>query len=201
MTALAKYDSMCRAIDAAYKVDEVKDIRDKALALETYAKQAHNVEAERRACEIRLRAERKAGQLSAKLKPSNPGKRKKHLGSTIKPKRDALKEAGISKGQAHQWEKLAKIADKDFEKALANVEAKPTTNGLIRASDPPPPKTIHVLKETVWLWGALRDLNRMAVPRDPDDVLVSATPEMLKDICHNAPRVAAWLNRIGKDKP
>ena len=60
---LARYDTMCRAIDAAYEVDEVKDIRDKAKALEEYAKQARNVEAERRACEIRLRAERKAGKL------------------------------------------------------------------------------------------------------------------------------------------
>lgn len=63
MNNLVKYDVMCRAIDAAYEVDEVKDIRDKALALEAYAQQAKNTEAERRACEIRLRAERKAGQL------------------------------------------------------------------------------------------------------------------------------------------
>ena len=62
MTALIKYDAMCRAIDAAYEVDEAKDIRDKAVALEAYFQQAKNVEAERRACEIRLRAERKAGQ-------------------------------------------------------------------------------------------------------------------------------------------
>jgi len=43
--------------------DEVKDIRDKALAFEAYAQQVKNTEAECRACEIRLRAERKAGQL------------------------------------------------------------------------------------------------------------------------------------------
>ena len=58
---LVRYDAMCRAIDAAYKVDEVKDIHDKAVALEIYARQAHNTEAEMQACEIRLRAERKAG--------------------------------------------------------------------------------------------------------------------------------------------
>ena len=38
----------------AYKVDEVEDIRDRALALEIYAQQAKNVDAERDACEIRL---------------------------------------------------------------------------------------------------------------------------------------------------
>ena len=30
---LVRYDAMCRAIDAAYEVDEVKDIRDKARAV------------------------------------------------------------------------------------------------------------------------------------------------------------------------
>ena len=32
---LVRYDAMCRVISSAYKVDEVKDIRDKALALST----------------------------------------------------------------------------------------------------------------------------------------------------------------------
>jgi hypothetical protein len=41
----ARYDGMCRAV-AAHAVDEVKDIRDQAIALETHARQAHNVEAE-----------------------------------------------------------------------------------------------------------------------------------------------------------
>ena len=69
---MVKYDSMCKAIEAAYKVDEVKDIRDKAAALEAYAKQAMNVEAERQACEIRLRAERKAGQLLKQIEKAVP---------------------------------------------------------------------------------------------------------------------------------
>jgi hypothetical protein len=74
---LARYDAMCQAIETAYKVDEVKEIRDQAIALETYARQAHNVEAERQACEIRLRAERNAGKLSAELERSSGGGREK----------------------------------------------------------------------------------------------------------------------------
>src|SRR5215813_3293629 len=111
MSALVRYDAMCRAIADAYKVDEVKDIRDKAVALEVYARQAHNVEAERQACEIRLRAERKAGALSAKLERSNPGKRKKDLAGAVPPKSKVLRDAGVSIDQARQWEKLAAVPE------------------------------------------------------------------------------------------
>jgi len=74
--AMVRYDAMCRAIQEAYEVDEVKDMRDKAIAIQTYARQAQNVELERQACEIRLRAERRAGQLlkvmdKAKAAPGN----------------------------------------------------------------------------------------------------------------------------------
>jgi hypothetical protein len=59
--ALLHYDAMCREIAEAHRMDEVKDISDKALALEIYARQALNTEAEDRCREIRQRAERKWG--------------------------------------------------------------------------------------------------------------------------------------------
>jgi hypothetical protein len=43
---------------------------------------------------------------------------------------------GISKDQAKQWEKLAAVPNADFERALKDPTAKPTTNGIIRASAP-----------------------------------------------------------------
>jgi len=60
---LAHYQRMCVAIAEAGAVDEVKDIRDRALALEEYSKQAKNTELEAVVVRIRIRAERRAGEL------------------------------------------------------------------------------------------------------------------------------------------
>lgn len=53
-----RYDEMCRAIARAYAVDEAKTLMDQATAIEVYAHQSQNIEAERQACEIRMRATR-----------------------------------------------------------------------------------------------------------------------------------------------
>lgn len=196
-TALVRYDAMCHAIAAAYEVDEVKDIRDQAVALETYARQAHNIEAEQLACEIRLRAERKAGALSAKLEKS-PGGRPAKTPPTMGrvSKRDALHKAGVTPKQAEQWEKLAAVPEPDFEAALADNTAIPTTAGIIRASEEP--KRNPVSADALWLWGRLLDFQRNGtLARDPSEVMSTMTPEMLDDVHTLAPRVVAWLKRIG----
>lgn len=196
MKSLARYDAMCRAIDAAYKVDEVKDIRDKAVALEAYARQAKNVEAERRACEVRLRAERKAGTLSAKLERAQGKRTDKQTSGGRTPKSKALRNAGISTDQAKQWEKLAAVPDDLFERQIADPTQRPTTNGIIKASEAP--KATPVSKSALWLWGRLLDFQRDGLlAKDPADVLETMTPEMLDDTHQLAPRVAAWLKRIG----
>jgi hypothetical protein len=62
-TGLIRYDAMCHAIAEARAVDEVKDVRDKARALELYYAQAKNRDAEVQAAEIRNRAETRCGEL------------------------------------------------------------------------------------------------------------------------------------------
>ncbi|QIG93835.1 MULTISPECIES: hypothetical protein [Bradyrhizobium] len=195
MTQLAKYDAMCRAIGAAYKVDEVKAIRDRAVALEHYSRQAHNTEAERQACEIRLRAERKAGELLRKLpkaKGGQPSKKNRYPEGS-----SSLKANGITHKQSANWQKLAAIPEKQFEAALTDQTQMPTTNGIIRATEPP--KITPVAKEALWLWGRLMDFARDdgLLHRHPEDILETMTPDMLDDVHTLAPRVAAWLKRIG----
>src|ERR1700720_1682311 len=83
--AIARYDAMCRAIAAAHAVDEIKAFRDKAAALQAYARMAGNYEAENRCAEMRLRAERRAGELLATMDKAKGGQPYQATGPAARP--------------------------------------------------------------------------------------------------------------------
>jgi hypothetical protein len=127
-TELILYDKMVAAIDACHRVDEVKEIRDKAAALELYCRQAKDYENERKAARIRIRAERKAGELLAELERG-----KGYPGGASQPRseyRRAYEEAGASHYQARRWQDLAAVPEKYFEEALASRDF--STDGILR---------------------------------------------------------------------
>lgn len=194
-TALVRYDAMCTAIAAAYAVDEVKDIRDKARAIETYARQAKNVEAERQACEIRLRAERKCGELLRERDKAKGGQpyQSGHVTGSGEPK--PLDDLGITRNQSSQWQKLAAVPPDLFEQELQRE--RPTTNGIIAAHAPPPELKDKVDSGALWLWGRLRDFERDGLlDLDPNDVVAGMLGHMQNTTKELAPRVAAWLGRL-----
>lgn len=135
---LAKYDTMCVAIEAARAVDEVKDIRDKALAIQAYARQAKNLDAERHAAEIRVRAERRCGELLSEM-PKATGAaglginqytpEEVRYTETTAPT-STLSDFDISKNQSSQWQQLAALPDEQFEEAIAEQEI-PTTSSVL----------------------------------------------------------------------
>lgn len=142
-SSLARYDAMCRAIDAAYEVDEVKDIRDKAMAMEHYQRQANNTEAERRACEIRIRAERKCGQLLREMEKAKAGRPPENRSRDKTDFRGAptLSDRGISKSQSSRWQALAAVPEAEFEATLAGP-SDTLKQSVVRGSDNGAPATI-----------------------------------------------------------
>ena len=146
MTNLIKYDAARFALQQAVAVDEVKDIRDKAQAMAAYAKQAKDTELVQWATEIKVRAERKAGQMLAELglKSGNPELSVKNANpsQTWPPQwsHDAtigktLPELGISKTQSSRWQKLASVPEEQFEQAVAaakEVAGEVTTAAMLR---------------------------------------------------------------------
>jgi len=194
--ALVRYDTMCSAIAAAHKVDEVKDIRDKAVALEHYARQAQNTDAERQACEIRLRAERKAGQLLAKMPNGKTGPKK--LSAPEAPNSPTLADLGISAKQSSQWQKLGAMPQRDFDLAIGTAVKPPTTKGVLRTVEEPATPRRYVADDALWLWGRLLDFERDGLlEKEPGDVMETMTDPMKDDTHRLAPKVANWLKRIG----
>lgn len=68
MTGMVKYDAACRAIAECKAVDEVKGWADKAAAMQAYGRMAKDTTLEIDAAEIRIRAERRLGELIAEQK-------------------------------------------------------------------------------------------------------------------------------------
>src|SRR6266567_8413556 len=130
-SALTRYEKARSALEECARVDEVKVIRDKAMALQVYARQAKDTELIEYATKIRLRAERRAGELLAGMDKAK-GSRGQAQGRDVSggivmepPENDdtpTLAEMGISKKQSSQWQKLAGLGESEFETHVEEVK-------------------------------------------------------------------------------
>jgi len=126
---LTKYDAARRALAEAHRVDEVKDIRDKAVAMQTYARQAKDEDLIQHATEIRMRAERRIGELMAEAKEAGhlakPGPTSKKIGAAADPiSAKSLHDAGVDKHLADRARKMARLSENDFEKKVEGAKQK-----------------------------------------------------------------------------
>lgn len=144
MTHLVKYNAARTALAEAHAIDEVKDIRDKAEAMAAYARQAKDTEMIQWVTEIKVRAERRAGQMLAEMpKAKGTQLNGKNIGGhiVVPPKNDAktLSDLGITKNESSRWQKLASITEEQFEHAVAaakEVAGEVTTAAMLRAAKP-----------------------------------------------------------------
>lgn len=188
--ALVRYDAMLHAIAECHDVDEIKQIHDQAAALEAAARVAMNTEAERKAIEIRIRAERQAGALMKSLERKPVGRPEKNSASTAEFTR-TIERAGIPERTARRWQELADVPAERFEAHLATDE-KPSARAIIESVKAKP----KMSEEALWLWGRLRDFERMGlIDADPMPLVDEMTEAMRADVRRLAPLVSSLLTR------
>lgn len=149
MTALIRYEQARTALANAHRIGEAKSIRDKARAMAAYARQAKDNDLISWATEIKVRAERRAGELLAQGERA-PGT--SCQGDTRYQR--ALKENGVAGKTAHRWQMLAAIPEGQFEQSVAatkEVMGEVTTATLIPISTGTafPDRTRNALEKTV----------------------------------------------------
>lgn len=201
---------MCHAIAECHRVDEVTELHNKARALELYARQAKNTDAERKACEIRLRAERRAGELFRDMERTPPresgaagavaqGKQGPAIAAGPSEYRTALDSSGVTERTAQRWQELATVPDETFENALRAPE-KPSTAAIVAKAKAPAPVQAPAPKmdgDALWIWGRARDFERERFSdKCPAELLAGMTDTMRADMERIVPAMAAFFNEF-----
>lgn len=122
MTELIKFNEAYQALMVASSIDEVKEIRDKMEALRIYLRQqGETLEMQNACAEIKLRAERRAGEILSEM-PKNGGGNPNLLHDAISSP-PSYKELGIEPTQAHRFQAIASIPETVFEQAIEETKA------------------------------------------------------------------------------
>jgi hypothetical protein len=128
---LTVLDQASRILAKAKSLDEIKSIRDKAEAARTYVKAAKlGLALHNRAAEVKLRAERKAGEFLRSLRLRGGNRKSKRLDAPLK-----LENLGISRDQSKRWQRVATVTEKEFcgyLRAMNDQYREVTSAGLLR---------------------------------------------------------------------
>ena len=131
----ALYERAILAINELYKTDEVKEWINRAAAYAEYARQAKDDTMERQAKEIRIRAQRRMGELTIVMERGKRGPKTSSspLITVVSPDpnttnnlrrstagnsqyAEALRELNISSRTAREWQEMARLSPEEFER-------------------------------------------------------------------------------------
>ena len=127
---LEKWDKMKSAVAECHAVDEIAQIRNQAEAYRYALKQAReSPEVVKMAAEIKLRSERRAGEL-LKETAKQGGDRQSEQGKAMS-NGTTLVDMGISRDQSSKWQKMANIPEEKFENYI-EVQKELSTAGALK---------------------------------------------------------------------
>jgi len=129
VTGLIRYEAALHALAECVAVDEVKEFADKAAAMQAYARMSKDRTMEVQAGEIRIRAERRLGELILAQKETGglakPGPKSLRSAEGI----PTLGDAGISYNMSSRAQQLASVPAEEFEERLAGWRERSAADG------------------------------------------------------------------------
>jgi hypothetical protein len=135
-TGMTWYDTARVALVNAAKVDEVIKFRNQAERAQLYARQAKDTGLQFHAAEIKLRAERRVGEiLIADAKSGARLTQATMPGAGKDAEKRVLKDYGVTSDQSTDWQRNASVPEKYFEaalKAAKEMNEVPTTTQIAR---------------------------------------------------------------------
>ena len=160
-TVAPNWHAMRTAIAECERVDEIKSLSDKAVALRAYYAQSRDVDNEIAAMRIRLRAERRLGELIEREQEAGRLATQSTGGHREVSSMTTLGELGIGRDRSARAQELARVPAEQFEAALST--GRPSARklaALAPAKDArqvqrtPPAVDVRPVLNT---WGAIRD--------------------------------------------
>ena len=179
---ITKITAAKTALLKASTFEDVLEIRDKATALQVYIKAAgEGLETQNQAAEIRLRAERRVGEMLAAMELHGGDRKSKSQDVTLK-----LDSIGITKMQSSRWQTEAKLDEDEFDEIVRECieEKKELTQSLIlgkakakkEAKDKPKSKKASGVKgDGTWQFIA-GDCRKLDFPDDHFDLVFCSPP-------------------------
>lgn len=204
--SVVAYESMCKWIAESESLGDCKDIADKTAALKEYARRIKNVDAEVRASNVRLIAERRYGELLKQLARATPAEAGAKGGDAkagnlanpaaghATPYAQALTDTGVSRQAASRYQALADVPKKVFDDAIRSGSA-PSIRKIIDTAGTD--KSSKMPSDSLWLWGRMRDFETDKFPaKNLTKLLEPMTESMRRDVKRIAPLMADFFNQL-----
>jgi hypothetical protein len=116
-THMVQFQAARQALAHARTVDEIKDVRDKAEAIRMYLRQAgESLEMQNDAAEIKLRAERRMGEMLGEMGLHGGDRKSKSHDANLK-----LKDLDIKPDQSSRYQRIASVPEESFEFFLQHL--------------------------------------------------------------------------------
>lgn len=182
---LQSFETAKAALAACRRVDEAKDIRDKAAGMAAYAKMANDHSLEADAVEIRMRATRRVDELikaQASTVGLNSGALRRGLGNNPRDDRPTLNSQGIDKNLANEARKLGAMSANEFEDAVKQKRNGVAKRKLAPASKKPTKKTKATINTTQVRAAVLAMLTTCRRDRDLLVIVFEELRHMLDDL-------------------